>query len=117
MTHNETRKNNMKQKCEKSKKSKNFEKKKKLKVMGFKSNFESIVLFVENAQGNDKNSDTFVERMQLQIIRNLELSIQNIHIVYEDKTTNPNQPFSFRITLNYISLHVKKRVQRENNSI
>jgi len=59
----------------------------------------------KNAQGNDKNSDTFVERMQLQIIRNLELSIQNIHIVYEDKTTKPNHPFSFGITLNYISLH------------
>lgn len=44
--------------------------------------------------------------MQLQVIRNLELSIRNIHIVYEDKTTKPNHPFALGITLNYISLHV-----------
>ncbi|CAF4041164.1 unnamed protein product [Adineta steineri] len=59
----------------------------------------------KNAKGNDKNNDTLLERMQLQIIRNLELSIRNIHIVYEDKSTKPNHPFSFGITLNYISLH------------
>lgn len=45
--------------------------------------------------------------MQLQVIRNLELSIQNIHIVYEDRSTKPDHPFSFGITLNYIKLHVK----------
>jgi hypothetical protein len=44
--------------------------------------------------------------MQLQVIRNLELSIQNIHIVYEDKSTKPNHPFALGITLNYIKLHV-----------
>ena len=63
-------------------------------------------MFLENAKGNDKNSDTFVERMQLQVVRNLELSIRNIHIVYEDKSTKPDHPFAFGITLNYISLHV-----------
>jgi hypothetical protein len=44
--------------------------------------------------------------MQLQVIRNLELSIRNIHIVYEDKSTKPNHPFAFGITINYISFHV-----------
>ena len=60
---------------------------------------------LENKQTNDKN-DTFIERIQLQIIRNLELSIQNIHIVYEDKSTKPDHPFAFGITLNYFTLHV-----------
>ena len=70
--------------------------------------YELICLsfYLENAKESDKNNDTFVERMQLQVIRNLELSIRNIHIVYEDKTTKPNHPFAFGITLNYISLHV-----------
>ena len=45
--------------------------------------------------------------MQLQIIRNLELSIRNIHIVYEDRSTKPDHPFAFGITLNYITLHVR----------
>ncbi len=62
--------------------------------------------YLENRKENDKNTDTFVERMQLQVIRNLELSIRNIHIVYEDKSTKPNHPFAFGITLNYITLHV-----------
>ncbi|CAF4508473.1 unnamed protein product, partial [Rotaria socialis] len=58
----------------------------------------------KNPQGNDKN-DTFVERIQLQIVRNLELSIRNIHITYEDKSSKPNHPFAFGITLNYFTLH------------
>jgi hypothetical protein len=62
--------------------------------------------FLENTKGKNKNKDTFVERMQLQVIRNLELSIRNIHIVYEDKSTKPNHPFAFGITINYISFHV-----------
>ncbi|CAF2933999.1 unnamed protein product [Rotaria sp. Silwood2] len=59
----------------------------------------------KNAKENDKTNDTFVERMQLQIIRNLELSIRNIHIVYEDKSTKPDHPFALGITLNYITFH------------
>jgi len=46
--------------------------------------------------------------MKLQIIQNLELSIHNIHIVYEDRTTKPNHPFSFGITLNSMTFQVKK---------
>jgi vacuolar protein sorting-associated protein 13A/C len=45
--------------------------------------------------------------MQLQVIRNLELSIENIHIVYEDRSTKPDHPFALGITLNYIKLHVR----------
>ncbi|CAF1265249.1 unnamed protein product [Rotaria sordida] len=60
---------------------------------------------LKNAKASDKNSDTFVERMQLQVIRNLELSIRNIHVVYEDKSTKPNHPFAFGFTLHYITLH------------
>ena len=48
-----------------------------------------------------------MERIQLQIIRNLELSIQNIHIVYEDRSTKPSHPFAVGITLDYIKLHVR----------
>ncbi|CAF1279009.1 unnamed protein product [Rotaria magnacalcarata] len=58
----------------------------------------------KNTQGNDKN-DTFIERIQLQILRNLELSMRNIHIAYEDKSSKPNHPFAFGITLNYFTLH------------
>lgn len=71
--------------------------------------FLFIRILLEDVKANEKNNDTFVERMQLQVIRNLELSIRNIHIVYEDKSTKPNHPFAFGITLNYISFHVRRR--------
>jgi hypothetical protein len=62
---------------------------------------------LENENDLDKTNDTFVERMQLQVVRNLELSIRNVHIVYEDRSTKPNHPFAFGITLNYVTLHVR----------
>lgn len=51
--------------------------------------------------------DTFGDRMKFQIIKNLQLSIHNIHIVYEDRTTKPNHPFSFGITLNSMTFQVE----------
>ncbi|CAF1170061.1 unnamed protein product [Rotaria sordida] len=59
----------------------------------------------ENSKTVSKNKDTFLERLQIHILRNLTLSISNIHITYEDKTTKPDHPFSFGITLNYIKLY------------
>jgi vacuolar protein sorting-associated protein 13A/C len=61
----------------------------------------------EDPKEADKSNDTFAARMQLQVIRNLELSIENIHIVYEDKSTKPSHPFAMGITLNYIKLRVE----------
>jgi hypothetical protein len=61
----------------------------------------------ENKKQTEQTNDTFSARMKLQILQNLELSIHNIHIVYEDKTTKPDHPFSFGITLNSITLHVE----------
>ncbi|CAF0945953.1 unnamed protein product [Adineta ricciae] len=59
----------------------------------------------KNSDAPATNNDTYMERIQLQIIRNLELSIQNIHIVYEDRSTKPSHPFAVGITLDYIKLH------------
>ncbi|CAF4187784.1 unnamed protein product, partial [Rotaria sp. Silwood2] len=64
---------------------------------------------LKNIKKIEKDNDTFGARMKLQIIQNLELSIQNIHIVYEDKTTKPNHPFAFGITLNYITFQTTNK--------
>lgn len=86
---------------------KNFIKKKKILVRNSTKSFYFIDLFsLENK--TDDDGDTFGARMKLQIIQNLELSIHNIHIVYEDRTTKPNHPFSFGITLDSMSLHVER---------
>ncbi|CAF1248487.1 unnamed protein product [Rotaria sordida] len=67
------------------------------KVEQFRKEIEAY----EKNKTVSKRKDTFMERLQLHILRNLILSISNIHIAYEDKTTKPDHPFSFGITLNY----------------
>jgi vacuolar protein sorting-associated protein 13A/C len=62
--------------------------------------------FVERDKKVPIHKDTFLERLQLHLIRNLEVSISNIHITFEDKITKPNHPFAFGITLNYFKLQV-----------
>ena len=46
-----------------------------------------------------KPDDTFVEKLVAQIIKNVQITIKNIHIRYEDKTTNPNFPFCIGATM------------------
>ena len=66
----------------------------------------------------ENNNDTFGARMKLQIIQNLQLSIHNIHIVYEDRTTKLDHPFSFGITLNSMTFQVNRQSSsREDNHI
>lgn len=57
---------------------------------------------------DDQKSDTFGERIQMQVMRNLELEIKNIHIRYEDDYTKPMYPFSAGVTLNSIEIKVNE---------
>lgn len=50
--------------------------------------------------------DTFTERIQMQVIRNLELQIKNIHIRYEDDFSKPEFPFSAGFMLDTIEIRV-----------
>ncbi|XP_071444778.1 intermembrane lipid transfer protein Vps13 isoform X2 [Hetaerina americana] len=52
----------------------------------------------------DKANDTFVEKLATQIIRNLQIKIQDIHLRYEDRVTCPTQPFSAGFTLHLLSM-------------
>lgn len=38
------------------------------------------------------------------LIRNIQVKISNIHIRYEDKTTNVGSPFAFGITLGMLNV-------------
>ncbi|CAF0900458.1 unnamed protein product [Adineta steineri] len=55
----------------------------------------------ENDAKSAHHKDTFVERLQFHILRNLEVEINHIHIAYDDKTTK-SYPFQFGITLDYL---------------
>jgi len=62
------------------------------------------------------HKDTFFERLQFYILRNLEITIKNIHIAFDDKLTK-SYPFQFGITLHYIKLNVMSLslLFKENN--
>uniref|UniRef100_A0A1I7W7I8 VPS13 domain-containing protein n=1 Tax=Heterorhabditis bacteriophora TaxID=37862 RepID=A0A1I7W7I8_HETBA len=47
----------------------------------------------------DPVADTFAEKMVTQIIKNLQVSVSNIHVRFEDKYTNRHRPFVAGITL------------------
>uniref|UniRef100_A0A914Q3N0 Chorein N-terminal domain-containing protein n=1 Tax=Panagrolaimus davidi TaxID=227884 RepID=A0A914Q3N0_9BILA len=47
----------------------------------------------------DPTADTFTEKMIAQVIKNLQVTIKNIHIRFEDKYTNRQHPFATGLTL------------------
>lgn len=50
-----------------------------------------------------KKNDGFIEKLLTQITKNIQIVIRNIHIRYEDKTTNSYIPFSIGITMSNLS--------------
>ncbi|XP_037348487.1 intermembrane lipid transfer protein VPS13A isoform X1 [Talpa occidentalis] len=52
----------------------------------------------------EEKPDTFTEKLVTQIIKNLQVKISNIHIRYEDDITNRDNPLSFGISLQNLSL-------------
>ncbi|XP_070287563.1 intermembrane lipid transfer protein VPS13A isoform X1 [Myotis yumanensis] len=51
-----------------------------------------------------EKQDTFTEKLITQIIKNLQVKISNIHIRYEDDITNQENPLSFGISLQNLSM-------------
>ncbi|KAK6048780.1 hypothetical protein COOONC_13715, partial [Cooperia oncophora] len=47
----------------------------------------------------DPAQDTFVEKMITQVIKNLQITVSNIHVRFEDKFTNRHRPFVAGVTL------------------
>ncbi|XP_050185634.1 intermembrane lipid transfer protein VPS13A isoform X5 [Myiozetetes cayanensis] len=57
----------------------------------------------------EEKQDTFVEKLVTQVIKNLQLKISSIHIRYEDDITNRNNPLSFGISLQNLSLQTSDK--------
>ena len=47
-----------------------------------------------------------MEKLIANVIKNLEVTVTNIHVRFEDNVTNPKKPFSVGVTLREFSLHV-----------
>ncbi|CAM4960819.1 unnamed protein product, partial [Rotaria socialis] len=62
-------------------------------------------IMLENKKLDEKEM-TFFERKRLQIMQNIELIVENLHISYEtNSTTKLGHPFSFGITIHSIKLN------------
>jgi hypothetical protein len=66
----------------------------------------------------------FVEKMRLQVMKNLVVTIRNVHISYEMKSpTKLGHPFSFGATLHYLEItvelvfYIKTFFKKKNNSL
>ncbi len=65
-----------------------------------------LLFFLENGTLDNKDI-AFVERMRIQVMKNLVLTIRNFHMSYEMKSpTKLGHPFSFGITLHYLEVTV-----------
>ncbi|XP_061592670.1 intermembrane lipid transfer protein VPS13C isoform X5 [Cololabis saira] len=52
----------------------------------------------------EEKKDTFVEKLATQVIKNLQVTISNIHLRYEDDVSDPQRPLSMGVTLSELSL-------------
>ncbi|CAG8609296.1 9150_t:CDS:10, partial [Funneliformis caledonium] len=52
---------------------------------------------------DDQKNQSFVNQLVTKIVDNLQISINNIHIRYEDKLSDPGHPFSVGLTLSEFS--------------
>ncbi|CAH8474501.1 unnamed protein product [Schistosoma turkestanicum] len=62
------------------------------------SSVEAARLKPKNA-ADDPKADSFGEKLAAQVIKNLQISIKDIHIRYEDSYSIPNRTFSLGLTL------------------
>ncbi|XP_053387649.1 intermembrane lipid transfer protein VPS13A-like isoform X4 [Mercenaria mercenaria] len=80
--------------AEKEEKEKQEAKQKKLQALE-----EAKKLEAEKDKPKEKKKDSFAEKFATQVIKNLQVEVRNIHVRFEDKYTNPKQPFSIGVSL------------------
>ncbi|XP_031336343.1 vacuolar protein sorting-associated protein 13 isoform X2 [Photinus pyralis] len=78
--------------------------KKKEAEKGVKVSNGQVVLINSVFLDKPKPDDSFTEKLTMQIIKNVQVKIENIHLRYEDKVTHVNHPFAMGVTLSNLSL-------------
>ncbi|CAG8555201.1 10349_t:CDS:10 [Paraglomus brasilianum] len=54
--------------------------------------------------GDDDKNQSFVNSLVTKVVDNLQISIKNIHIRYEDRLSDPGHPFAIGVTLSELSV-------------
>jgi vacuolar protein sorting-associated protein 13A/C len=60
---------------------------------------KSIELAAQLTEHSDPKNATYMQNLTTKIVDNIEISVTNIHLRYEDKRSFPNETFSFGLTL------------------
>lgn len=69
---------------------------------------DTLFFYIIDSGKLDHKELDFVEKMRIQVMKNLVLTIRNLHISYETKSaTKLGHPFSFGITIHYIEILVQ----------
>eukprot|EP00698_Gefionella_okellyi_P001882 TRINITY_DN1171_c0_g3_i1.p1 TRINITY_DN1171_c0_g3~~TRINITY_DN1171_c0_g3_i1.p1 ORF type:complete len:4247 (+),score=1107.78 TRINITY_DN1171_c0_g3_i1:46-12786(+) len=56
-------------------------------------------------QEDDRTERTFAARLAEKIVANLQFSIRDVHVRYEDAVSDPGKPFAFGITIEQLDAH------------
>lgn len=62
------------------------------------------VLSTVTSANNSQENDGFVAKLAAQILQNLLVTVEDVHIRFEDNITFPDRPFAFGITLKKLAL-------------
>lgn len=54
-------------------------------------------------KGDDKQAESFISSLVTKIVDNVQITVRNIHVRYEDSISNPQFPFSIGLTLAELS--------------
>ena len=68
--------------------------------------FYFLIILLFPGMPKEKKKDSFAEKFATQVIKNLQVEVRNIHVRYEDRYTNPKQPFSIGVTLHELLFRV-----------
>lgn len=67
----------------------------------------------EDTKDVSDGSDSFVDKLVAQVVKNLKISVKNIHFRYEDKVTSPDAPFAVGFTLQNLSAETTNELWQE----
>ncbi|XP_037079411.1 vacuolar protein sorting-associated protein 13-like [Pollicipes pollicipes] len=68
------------------------------------SRYEQVHQLASTSDALKQKDDTFVEKLFTQIIKNVQVTVKDIHIRYEDQVTAPKTPFALGVTLHTLCL-------------
>ncbi|CAF3786248.1 unnamed protein product [Rotaria socialis] len=89
------------------------------KLNNIEKSTHSIMIILTKLENKklDEKEMTFFERKRLQIMQNIEITAENLHISYEtNSTTKLGHPFSFGITIHSIKLNTDNDRKTRNKN-